>query len=114
MKQIIFLIASIVFISSGIFAQKNAITEVKIKTSAQCDMCKERIENGLYTQKGVVSAIQDLETKTLTIKYRAAKISVASLRLFISSLGYDADDIIADKNAHDHLPACCQVGSTLH
>ncbi len=102
--------AATLFISAGTFAQKNTVSEVSIKTSAQCDMCKTRIENGLYTQKGVVQATLDVETKILTIKFRSAKTNEDKLRLYISSLGYDADEIVANKIAHDNLPGCCQKG----
>lgn len=110
---IILLVAGLVGIS-GLTAQKNTIEEVKIKTSAQCDMCKTRIEEGLYTQKGVVEAKLDVPTKILTIKFRPAKVTVDQLKTYVSSLGYDADDILANQEAHDQLPGCCQKNSTEH
>ena len=110
MKHIILIIATTLLISTGVSAQKNKLTEVKITTSAICDMCKKRIEDGLYTQKGIVEAKLDLGTKVVIIKFRASKITVDALRKYISSLGYDADTILADKAAYDKLPGCCQAG----
>lgn len=110
MKQLIIIIAGIIFLSSGITAQKNTISEVKITTSAQCDMCKKRIEDGLYTQKGVIEANLNLETKVVTIKFRDNKTTENILRNYISSIGYDADTILADKTAYDNLPGCCKKG----
>src|SRR5690242_12849836 len=103
-KTIIALLVTIGFITTSSFAQTSLIKEVKIKTSAQCDMCKKRIEDGLFTQKGVVSAELDVTTKTVTIKYRGNKVTEDELRTYISSLGYDADDVIANKEAYDKLP----------
>ena|SRR5687768_6797921 len=108
MKSLIILLATIGFMASSAFAQTTVIKEVKIMTSAQCDMCKKRIEDGLFTQKGVVSADLNVETKVLTIKYRGNKVTEDELRTYISSLGYDADEVPAIKEAYDKLPACCQ------
>ncbi len=109
MKQIAVLIVSLFFIFPGLSAQHSTISEVKIKTSAQCDMCKKRIEDGLFTQKGVVSAELNVETKIVTIKYRGNKVTEDKLRTYISSLGYSADDVPANKEAYDKLPTCCQI-----
>ncbi len=109
MKHLIILVTGIFFISANMSAQNSAITEVKITTSAQCDMCKKRIEDGLYTQKGVIEATLDIPSKILTIKFRSNKTSLETLRNYISSLGYSADDIPANKEAYDQLPGCCQI-----
>lgn len=109
MKQIIVLITGIFFISAGLSAQNTAISEVQIKTSAQCDMCKKRIEDGLYSQKGIVEATLNVETKVLTVKYRNTKTTDVNIRNYVSSLGYNADDVVADKKAYDQLPGCCQI-----
>lgn len=94
---------------AGVTAQTTVIKEVKITTSAQCDMCKKRIEDGLFTQKGVVSANLDVNTKVVTIKYRSNKTNEDDLRNYISSLGYQADSVPANKEAYDLLPGCCQI-----
>lgn len=114
MKAIIILIVSGIIGLSNITGQKNTIEEVKIKTSSQCDMCKKRIEEGLYTQKGVVEAVLDVPSKILTVKFRPNKITVDQIRQYVSSLGYDADEVAANVTAHDQLPGCCQKGSTEH
>jgi periplasmic mercuric ion binding protein len=108
MKHIVILLLTLGFLASSSFAQTTVIKEVKIKTSAQCDMCKKRIEDGLYKQKGVVSADLNVDAKTVTIKYRGNKVTEDELRTYISSLGYDADHVPAQKEAYDKLPACCQ------
>lgn len=109
MKQVLVLVVATLFISTGVSAQKNKLEEVKIITSAVCDMCKERIENGLYSQKGIVEAKLDVATKIVTIKFRSSKTNVETLRKYISGIGYNADEIVADKTAYDKLPGCCQL-----
>ncbi len=88
--------------------------EVKIKTSAICDMCKERIEKNLTLSKGVKEAVLDLETKIVTVKYNDKKTDVGQLKKVITATGYDADEIMANQKSHDKLPSCCQKGAEPH
>jgi len=84
--------------------------EVKITTSAQCEMCKKRIEKALYKVKGVISASLDVESKVATVVYRTHKTDIQALKKAINSVGYDADDSPADPDAYNKLPGCCQKG----
>lgn len=81
---------------------------VKIKTSAQCGMCKDRIEEALAFEKGVKKSELDLDTKIVTVSYKPAKTSVDKIRKAITKVGYDADDVPSDKKAYSKLPACCK------
>ena len=94
--------------NAGITQEKKKIEEVKIKTSAICGMCKERIESNIKFEKGVTFVELDNKTKIATIKYRTKKTNPDKLRQAISKLGHDADDVLADKKAYDKLPACCK------
>ena len=93
------------------FAQKPAkLATVSIATSANCGECKTRIETALKATKGVKSADLSLGTFAVTIIYKPKKIDEAGLRQKISSIGYDADDVKANQEAHDNLPQCCRKG----
>lgn len=81
-----------------------------IATSAQCGSCKSRIEPALKAVKGVNAATLDLETKQVTVKYDAQKTSPDAIRKAIAAAGYDADNISANTDAYQKLPACCQKG----
>ncbi len=94
--------------SAGIAQDKKKIEEIKIKTSAICGMCKERIESNIKFEKGVTFVELDNETKVATIKYRSKKTNPDKLRIAISKLGHDADNVPANKKAYDKLPACCK------
>lgn len=100
----------IILISSiSLSAQdKKKTAEIKIKTSAQCGQCKDRIEGMFAYEKGVKSSNLDLETKIVTVVYNPEKTTPEKLRIAISKLGYDADDIPLVKEAYDKLPACCK------
>ncbi len=94
-------------------AKKN-YEEVQIKTSAVCGMCEERIEGNIAYEKGVKKVELDNETKIVTIGFDPRKNTADNLRTAISKLGYDADDVPADQEAHDKLPKCCQKGNEAH
>jgi copper chaperone CopZ len=85
-----------------------ALKEVRIQTSAKCEMCKDVIEKGLLDLEGVESAELAMNDKVATIRYNPKKVSVAQLRDRISAVGYHADDVPRDDAAYQKLPACCK------
>jgi copper chaperone CopZ len=93
---------------TGVSAQPNKEEIVKIKTSAICGSCKDRIEKGLKSEKGINTVSLDLETKIVTVKFDGTKTNPDKIREMISKLGYDADKVLADKTAYGKLPACCK------
>jgi cation transport ATPase len=103
------LLVIIVFLAGfTAMAQKNGAIELKIKTSAQCDMCKERIEKAMAYEKGVKKSNLDLETKVLTVSYLPGKTTPEKIRKALAAVGYDADDVPADPKAYAALPPCCK------
>ncbi|MCB0478615.1 MAG: heavy-metal-associated domain-containing protein [Crocinitomicaceae bacterium] len=107
MKTIILMIA---IMSFGIAYNQKGIETAEIKTSAQCGMCKERLEEKLNYTPGVKFAELNVETAVLTVKFKSDKISKAEILKVINDTGYDADDTKANKEAHENLPKCCQKG----
>ena len=96
-------------ISVSLMAQNSGrFSEIKIKTSAQCEDCKERIEEALAFEKGIKRAELDMKTKIVTVIYRKGKTEPAKIRKAINKTGYDADDEAADPKAYRKLPACCK------
>ena len=84
------------------------LDSLQVRTSSQCGMCKDRIEETLAFEKGVKSSSLDLETKIVTVHYKASKTTPEKIRKAISKVGYDADDVAADGKAYEKLPACCK------
>lgn len=94
----------------GLSAQSKDVKEIVIQTSAQCGMCKNRIEKEMAFTKGVTFSNLDLETKELTVRFKEKKTSTEQIRKAVAAVGYDADDIPADAKAYEKLPACCKKG----
>lgn len=98
--------------SSGIVKAQDATTaELKVKTSAVCDMCKETIEKYVAFEKGVKKSNLDVESKMLTVTYNPTKTTPEKIRLAVSKSGYDADEVPANPKAYKKLAACCKKGA---
>ena len=82
--------------------------ELTFKSSINCDMCKEKIEKDLVLTKGVKKVNVDVYKKEIKVTFNAEKTTEAKLKKAISKIGYDSDEVVANKKAHDHLAKCCQ------
>lgn len=111
LASITIVLLSVLFLSPAkLSAQKSKLDTVKIKTSAECDMCKTKLETELGRSKGVKSANLDLGTRVVTVVYNASKTNPDKIRTIIANIGYDADDVKANNRAQKKLPDCCQPG----
>ncbi len=106
MKNLLVII--VLVLSFTAFAQKNDVAELKIKTSAQCEQCKERIEKAMAFERGVKSSVLDVETKVLTVSYLKSRTTPDKIRKAVAAVGYDADEVPADPKAYASLPPCCK------
>ena len=111
--SILLIISNLTFAGQA-FASPPKTAEIKIKTSAVCGMCKKRIERDLGVTKGIVNSQLDVSSKIVTITYNTKKTNPEKIKSVISKIGYDADEIVADKQSHDALPDCCQKNATSH
>ena len=113
-KRTLLVMGVFLFATFSGFSMADKNVEIKIKTSAVCGMCKDRIEQGLAFEKGIKDVSLDVETKIATVKYNPAKTTPDEIRKAISKLGYDADEVVADKTAYDKLPKCCKKDAPEH
>lgn len=74
--------------------------EVKMKTSAFSEMCKNRIETEMKEQKGVLDVYLDLSEQTLTVSYDYQTIKGSNLKDIVENMGYGCS-IIEDKASND-------------
>ncbi|WP_089321937.1 heavy-metal-associated domain-containing protein [Pontibacter ummariensis] len=85
-------------------AQSSATFEV----NGKCGMCKKRIEKAALGQEGVKSAVWDVKTKALAVKYDPAKVSEADIQKQVASVGHDTAQAKATDEAYNSLPGCCK------
>ncbi len=105
----------LLFMSMSAFAQKKGnINSVVIKTTIYCDHCKkcetcgDKFNKSLYNEAGIKRVDVDPKAMTISVTYDARKTDVDKIRLAISKLGYDADEIKADPEGLAKLDGCCK------
>jgi copper chaperone CopZ len=108
------LILTLMFVGSvaTAFSQatpKKGLQTVTISTpTVQCEMCKNRIEKYMIREEGVSKVNVDYKHKKTKVTYYAERTNVENIKTAIANVGYDADDITANKESYDKLPKCCQ------
>lgn len=81
-----------------------------VKSSVNCATCKKTIENGLRFEKGIKLSSVDVAQRTITVIYNPDKTTPEKIKIAITKLGYNADEMMADKKAYDNLEDCCKTG----
>jgi mercuric ion binding protein len=108
-KTILF-VGILLMFANSINAQEATKTEITIKTSATCSMCKTTIEKYLSFEKGIKKSSLDVDSKILTVTYNPQKTTPEKIRLAVSKSGYDADEVKANEKAYNNLDDCCKKG----
>lgn len=90
-------------------ATTTTIQKAVIQTNGVCEKCEKIFKDNVPSFKGVKDFSYDKNTSKLTVLYDTKKTNAQEIRLQISKLGYNADDIKADPAARAKLPACCQT-----
>lgn len=103
------------FVSLSVVAQKkDNIKTAVIKTKIYCDHCKQcetcgdKFNKDLYNEDGIKRVDIDSKANTITVIYDNRKTDLDKIRLFISKIGYDADDVKADPTGIAKLDGCCK------
>ena len=97
-----------------ISAQKSNEKAV-IKTVINCDHCKEcetcdlKFRTEMLKIKGVKMYELDDQKMTFTVYYNGKKTDLQTIKVAISKLGYDADEVKADPEAYANLDGCCKA-----
>jgi copper chaperone CopZ len=109
-------VVSIILISFLFSTMKGTaqVDSVKIITSSLCSTCKEAIEHNLSFEKGVKSAVVDIDTRVLSVTYNSKKTNPEKIRIAVTKIGYDADSLKADQKAFNKLPDCCKDPDAHH
>jgi copper chaperone CopZ len=113
-QKSIFIIALFTVFTTAINAQTANVSELKVKTSAVCETCKETIEKALAFEKGVKKSDLDVASKIVTVTYNPQKTTPEKIRQAIANAGYDADDVKANPKSFKKLPDCCKKDNATH
>jgi mercuric ion binding protein len=109
MKKILLLLAFVTGAVTLTQAQKKGNQTVTIKTpTVQCESCKQRIETYLAKEDGVFKAVVDYKRKITKVSFYTDKTDIETVKTAIANAGYDADDVAANPDSYNKLPACCK------
>ncbi len=93
---------------------QSKVANINIKASINCDHCNrcescgKRLENAVYTEKGIKRVDIDEQKKTVNVVYNPVKTSPEKIRAAIAKVGFDADDVKGDALAYEKLDSCCK------
>lgn len=107
MKKLQLLFFMIIGLTGVTMAQKGTTVVIKTPT-VQCDQCKQRIENYMSHEEGILKVNVDYKKKTTTVTYMSDRTNVENIKALIANVGYDADDVTAEPDAYKRLPTCCK------
>jgi copper chaperone CopZ len=109
MKKMQLIFFLLIGLTSASIAQQKAVVTVVIKTpTVQCDQCKQRIENYMSHEDGILKVDVDFKKKITTVKYMTDRTNVENIKADIANCGYDADDVTAEPDSYKRLPTCCK------
>ena len=105
----------LMFVSTSVFAQKkDNIKTAIIKTKIYCDHCKQcetcgdKFNKVLYNEDGIKTVDIDSKAMTISVVYDKRKTDLEKIKMMISKLGYDADEVKADPAGVAKLDGCCK------
>ena len=109
MKRFKFLLVLLIGLAGTTSAQTKLQVTAVIKTpTVQCEKCKDRIENYMKHEDGIVKINVDYKKKTATVTWRSDRTNIENIKTAIANVGYDADDVTAEPDSYKRLPTCCK------
>ncbi len=108
------LLVVLALFSLTLSAQNSKNEKAVIQTTIFCEHCKvcetcgKNFQDNLYKIAGLKMYELDEKAMTLTVYYNGKKTNLNEIKTAITKLGYDADDIKADKDAYEKLDDCCK------
>ena len=109
MKKSLFLGSLMLALVFSAFSQTKPVVNAVIKTpTVQCESCKKKIEGNLKGVDGIQKVVVDFKKKTTKVTYLTDRTNIEYIKTAIANSGYDADDVVAEKEAYKKLPTCCK------
>src|SRR5690606_5687353 len=107
MKITIYSFALILFfLGSNEFTYAQTDSTAVFDVAGNCGLCKKRIENAAIID-GVETAVWDMKTHRLTVKYNHKKTSLETIQQSIAHVGHDTPLFRAPDEVYEKLHECC-------
>ena len=105
---LLFMFMSVIALAQSRVDKININASIYCDHCNQCESCGKRLENAVYSLKGIKRVEVDEKNKTVNVVYNPAKVTLEKIREAIAKVGYDADDVKADPSAYAKLDECCK------
>jgi copper chaperone CopZ len=109
------LLAFAVFLISNTAIAQKTTKKAVIKTFLNCDHCVAcetcglKFKTEMLKINGVKMYELDDKAMTFTVYYSTKKTDLQTIKVAISKLGYDADEVKADPVGYENLDGCCKA-----
>jgi periplasmic mercuric ion binding protein len=107
MKNLSTLFVALSFCCS-VTAQKTSDKAVFKTPMPNCEQCRDLLQLLLSKSEGVTSVKVNAKAQTTTVTWLTERTDKETVKVYISSIGFAADDVEADEFAVKRLPACCK------
>ena len=106
-------IHALLFVLFGLIGSLSAQTPAKLTATIKtptvvCEKCKNRIENYMSHEDGILKINVDYKKKVTTVTYLTNRTNIENIKADIANVGYDADDVTAEPDSYKRLPTCCK------
>ena len=109
MKFLKLTLVSLSILNLSASAQQATTAKAVIKTPGlYCDACKDKVEQALFKQYGIISYKVDVKKLTTTVSWVTDRSDIEQIKTMIANAGFDADDVTADEDVYKRLPPCCK------
>jgi periplasmic mercuric ion binding protein len=108
MKKYLIIYCIAIFAIVSCQKESPSIVEKKIWVRGNCDMCKERIETQITAIKGVKSAVWNVDTKELTVKFDSLNTQLSQIEKMVASSGHATKNTASTEKSINELPECCK------
>jgi copper chaperone CopZ len=115
LKSILLFTTVLIMSNTAMAQQKKNPGKAVIKTTLNCDHCKEcetcglKFKTEMLKIKGVKMYELDDKAMTFTVYFNPKKTDLQTIKVAISKLGYDADEVKATSEGIATLDGCCKA-----
>lgn len=78
------------------------------KVWGNCGMCKDRIEESVNDLDGVKSAVWNVKSKIMEVKYDSAVVKLNEIHKKIAVVGHDTELEAGEDKVYSSLHSCCK------
>jgi hypothetical protein len=112
--SLVIILVTLFTITTSFAQEKKTNGKAVIKTVLNCAHCKEcetcglKFKTEMLKINGVKMYTLDDKAMAFTVYFNPKKTDLETIKVAISKLGYDADDVKADPSSFAKLDNCCK------